>query len=414
MKKRIAVLGATGSIGKSSLDVISRDKENFEAVLLSAHTSFKELEELSRLWPSAICVLSSNMNNGREKLVNAIKEAQADIVINGISGAAGLEPSLAAIEAGSTLALANKETVVMAAPLVFRLAKEKNVKIIPVDSEHSAIFKLIESHTGNTPTAHCSLPTAHCSLPTAHCSLPTAHCSLLTAHCSLLTAHCSPLPIISEIILTASGGPFRKLSLEEMKKVTPQQALAHPTWNMGPKITIDSASMANKGLEIIEACALFNMPPEKITVTIHPQSIVHSMIRLCNGVVYAQLSKPDMRHPIHDALYWPETSPSTLENLNFDSLTLEFEKPDNDKFPMLKLARQAAQHGKLYPCAYNAVNEEAVNAFLNQKIGFLDMARITEGVLSEDWALECDSIETVLNADKKAREKAIFHIEKIV
>jgi len=358
MKKRIAVLGATGSIGKSSLDVISHNKDDFEVVLLSAHSNRGELEKLSRNFPNAVCVLSGE-ENGKEKLIQAIKNVQADITINGICGSAGLEPSLAAIESGSDLALANKETLVMAGKLALRLAKEKNTNVIPVDSEHSAIFHLLKAHGS-----------------------------------------------ADEIILTASGGPFRKLSLEQMKNVSVQDALVHPTWNMGPKITVDSASMANKGLEIIEACVLFDMPPEKIKVVIHPQSIVHSMVRMCSGVIYAQLSKPDMRHPIHDALYWPHTVPSSLETLNFDSLTLEFEKPDAQKFPMLTTAWKAASLGGLYPCAYNAANEEAAAAFINGKIGFLDIPKVTDYVLEADWTA-CDlTKETVLEADAKARERA--------
>ena len=364
--KKIAVLGATGSIGKSSLDIISRNRENFNITLLSAHHSRSELEELSGQWPCAVRVLSGEAG-GREKLLDAIREVRADLTINGISGGAGLEPSIAAIESGCDLALANKETVVMAGKLVLHLAKEKNVKIIPVDSEHSAIFQLINAHGKEN---------------------------------------------ISEIILTSSGGPFRKLSLKEMENVTPHDALAHPTWKMGPKITIDSASMANKGLEVIEACALFNMPPEKINVVIHPQSAVHSMVRLCNGVIYAQLSKPDMRHPIHDALYWPQIAPLDIEHLNFDSLTLEFEKPDLQKFPMLRLAREAASLGGIYPCAYNGANEEAVSAFLKQQIGFLDISRVTGYVLEGDWTENDNDIEAVLKADADARFRAVSYIKK--
>jgi 1-deoxy-D-xylulose-5-phosphate reductoisomerase len=366
MKKRIAILGATGSIGKSSLDIISRDRENFEVVLLTARSSRSKLEELSKLFPSAVCVLTSE-NNGKEKLLTAIAEIKPDITINGISGAAGLEPSLAAINAGSHLALANKETIVMAGNLAIRAAKEKNVNIIPVDSEHSAIFHLLRFFAGQSGGKREN---------------------------------------VSEIILTASGGPFRNLSVKDMEKVTVKDALSHPTWNMGQKITIDSASMANKGLEIIEACVFFNMPGEKIKVVIHPQSIVHSMIRLCNGVIYAQLSKPDMRHPIHDAIYWPVTTPSTLETINFDSLTLEFSKPDPDKFPMLKYAWEAAKRGELYPCAYNAANETAVTAFLEQKIEFLDIPKITEHILQADWTCGNLDLETVLKADADARQRA--------
>jgi len=365
MKKKISVLGATGSIGKSSLDVISRNRKDFEVVLLSAHSNRNELASLSSQWPSAVCVLSGE-ESGKEKLIQAIAASCADITINGISGGAGLEPSLAAIRSGSNLALANKETIVMAGELVFRLANEKKVKILPVDSEHSAIFHLIEAFGSFN---------------------------------------------IEEIILTASGGPFRNLSLKEMESVRPADALVHPTWKMGPKITIDSASMANKGLEIIEACTLFNMPPEKIKVVIHPQSVVHSMVRLCNGVIYAQLSKPDMRHPIHDALYWPQTTPSGLEPLNFDSLTLQFEKPDTQKFAMLDLAWKAAKNGGLYPCAYNAANEIAAAAFLEKKIGFLDIPKITASVLEADWPSGSLTLEAVLKADADARQKAASFIK---
>jgi len=378
-KKRVAVLGATGSIGKSSIDIISRNNEFFEVVLLSANSNRAKLNELSSQYPKASSVLAEE--DGKDKLLNAVKNAGADIIINGISGAAGLEPSLAAIEAGSDLALANKETIVMAGNLVLKKAKEKNVNIIPVDSEHSAVFHLLKYFSQDFHSGQSSTEKDKDSNRS-----------------------------INEIILTASGGPFKNLSLEEMKKVTAKDALAHPTWKMGAKITIDSASMANKGLEIIEACHFFNMPPEKIKVVIHPQSIIHSMIRLCNGVFYAQASKPDMRHPIHDALFYPQTAPSNLEPLNFDSLTLEFFKPDTKKFPMLDIAYAAAKSGCLYPCAYNAANEIAVAAFLEKKIGFLDIPRITENVLQADWSGEPQNLDIILKADNKARLKATLLI----
>jgi len=365
MKKRVAVLGATGSIGKSALDVISRGKDDFEVVLLSAHSQSEQLAELGRLWPSAVTV-QSGAEGGRESLLAAIAGCGADITLNGISGAAGLEPSMAAIEAGSSLALANKETLVMAGLLVLGRASEKKVKIIPVDSEHSAIFHLIEAHGG---------------------------------------AHGGALDALEEIILTASGGPFRNYTLAEMEKAGAQAALAHPTWNMGAKITIDSASMANKGLEVIEAARLFNLPPEKIKVLIHPQSIVHSMIRMKDGAVYAQLSRPDMRLPIHHALYWPEKGDSHLfGRLGFDTpLALEFYPPDMEKFPMPALAYEAVKKGGLYPCAYNAANEAAVGAFLAGRIGFLDIGRITRYVLDRDWSAEPGDIASVMEADRRAR-----------
>jgi len=402
MKKRVAVLGATGSIGKSALDVITRGKDDFEVVLLSAHNNAEELARLGRLWPGAITVLSGGSGGG-ERLLAAIAGCGADITLNGISGAAGLEPSMAAIEAGSDLALANKETLVMAGPLVFQKAREKKARIIPVDSEHSAVFHLIEAHGSDA---------------------------------------------LDEIILTASGGPFRDYSVEEMKKVTPQAALAHPTWNMGPKITIDSASMANKGLEVIEAARLFNFEPEKIKVVIHPQSIVHSMVRMKDGAVYAQLSRPDMRLPIHKALYWSETrnyperifnhgvhgvsrrrrgfrtktpcnSVSSVVNssdfgrLDFDSLSLTFYQPDTEKFPLLALAYEAVKKGGLYPCAYNGANEAAAGAFLAGRVGFLDISRITRYVLDKDWSAEPGDIASVIQADRQARIMAEKEIEEL-
>ncbi|MCL2764139.1 MAG: 1-deoxy-D-xylulose-5-phosphate reductoisomerase [Treponema sp.] len=369
-KKRIAVLGATGSIGKSSLDIIAGEKDSFEAVLLAARSSRQKLDEIKKQFPGALCVLTEE-ENGNQKLLSAIEDLKPDITINGIAGSAGLLPSVAAIKAGSHLALANKETIVMAGQYVMRLAREKKVNIIPVDSEHSAIFHLLRFFSGQEEDIKKT---------------------------------------VREIILTASGGPFRKMSHEEMKKVTVHDALAHPTWNMGPKITIDSASMANKGLEVIEANAFFDMPPEKIRVVIHPQSIVHSMIQLCNGVVYCQLSKPDMRHPIHDALFWPITSPSSLEPVCFDNLTLDFSKPDFHKFPMLSIAFDAAKKGALYPCAYNAANEAAVDAFLKQKIKFTDIPSVTSHVMDSDWSKDYRDIQEVIDADSDARLSASLFI----
>lgn len=360
MKKRVAILGATGSIGKNALDVIAQKKDDFELVLLSAHNKIEELAELCRQWPNARTVLS-NGEEGRKSLLDAIAGCGADITLNGIAGSAGLAPSMAALEAGSDLALANKETLVMAGSLVIQKAKEKNVNIIPVDSEHSAIFHLIKAHGRES---------------------------------------------LDEIILTASGGPFRNYSVEEMAAVNPRAALAHPTWNMGPKISIDSASMANKGLEVIEAAVLFNLPSEKIKVLIHPQSIVHSMIHMNDGAIYAQLSRPDMRLPIHKALYWPETSPSDLERLDFNALTLEFFLPDTQKFPLLTYAYEVVNKGSLFPCAFNSANEAAVAAFLNGRITFPEISRVTHNVLDTDWSAAPENISQVLEADKQAKEIA--------
>ncbi|GHV13695.1 1-deoxy-D-xylulose 5-phosphate reductoisomerase [Spirochaetia bacterium] len=364
--RRIAVLGATGSIGKSTMDVIRENirsgRDDFEVVLLSSYSDQEGLLKLGEEFPGAVLVLAR-----KGGLNEAIAEAAPDITVNGIAGAAGLEPSAAAIQAGSDLALANKETIVMAGPLIFSMAAEKKTRILPVDSEHSAIFNLLNAHGRDN---------------------------------------------VEEILLTASGGPFRKYSLKELEAVTAKDALAHPTWKMGPKITIDSASMANKGLEVIEAVRLFEMPPEKIRVLVHPQSVVHSMVRMKDGAVYAQLSRPDMRLPIHEALFWPEVMPSPFGVLDFDSLTLEFEKPDGEKFPMLPLAYEAARLGGLYPCVYNGANEAAVEGFFAGKAGFLDIPLIVEYVLNKRWNTGVLDMESIREADNIARDLANEFIEK--
>jgi 1-deoxy-D-xylulose-5-phosphate reductoisomerase len=385
MKKRVAVLGATGSIGKSALDVIRRGPEDFEVALLSSHTNIAALKELGKEFPGALLACSGSGGpetggpffSGGEGLLRAIAESGADITVNGVSGAAGLLPSLAAIRSGSDLALANKETVVMAGPQVFALAREKKVKILPVDSEHSAIFHLMEAHGTDR---------------------------------------------VDEILLTASGGPFRTFSRKQMEAVCAKDALAHPTWNMGPKITVDSASLANKGLEVIEAVRLFDLAPEKITVLIHPQSVVHSLVRMKDGAVYAQLSRPDMRLPIHEALYWPETRPSPFGALDFRGLELGFEAPDTERFPMLTLAYEAARRGGLYPCVYNGANEAAAAAFLEGRIGFLDIPRIVEYVLNRDFLPppgtgpvpggDPGGIAEIMAADTEARQLAGTYIHE--
>ncbi|MDR3145494.1 MAG: 1-deoxy-D-xylulose-5-phosphate reductoisomerase [Treponema sp.] len=373
MKKRVALLGATGSIGKSALDVLRAGRDELEPVLFTAHTDAPGLLALSREFPGVPLVLSGLREGppgidryGREGLLRSIGECGADIAVNGIAGAAGLEPSLAVLESGADLALANKETIVMASSLVLALAARKGVRILPVDSEHSAIFSLMEAHGREQ---------------------------------------------VEGILLTASGGPFRKYSLRELAAVKAADALVHPTWSMGPKITVDSASMANKGLELIEAAGLFGMAPGEIEVVVHPQSIVHSMVWLRDGAVYGQLSRPDMRLPVQQALYYPEKRAFPFGRLSFDALTLEFEKPDDERFPMLPLAREAARQGGYYPAAYNAANEEGVSAFLAGTIGFLDIPRTVEYVLQRDWMpVETPSPAAILEADSKSRRIALHYI----
>jgi 1-deoxy-D-xylulose-5-phosphate reductoisomerase len=376
MKKRVAVLGATGSIGKSALDVLRNAKDDFEVVLLSSHTNRRALLELSAEFPRAILALAGPDRDAADRdpatprrgpggLLRAIAECGADLAVNGIAGAAGLEPSLAVLDSGADLALANKETMVMASPLALRKAAEKKARIFPVDSEHAAIYALLRSQGREN---------------------------------------------LEELLLTASGGPFREWSLEEMASVTPAQALAHPTWSMGPKITVDSSTMANKGLEVIEAAALFSLGVEKVRVVIHPQSVVHSMIRLRDGAVYAQLSKPDMRLPIHQALYGDDCVPCPFGRLDFDGLTLSFEKPDFERFPMLALAYQAGTRGGLCPAAYNGANEAAVAAFLENAVSFIAIPDIVAYVLDRDWNKEEFDLESVMEADRKARRLAEEYI----
>lgn len=361
--KKVLVLGATGSIGNSTLDIIRNEKERFVCCGLSANTNEEKISLLSNEFNCPFTLTSKEGNEGIEKL---IKITNPDIVVNGIAGSAGLIPSLMTLNAGIDLALANKETVVMAGPLMFKLAKEHNCHIIPVDSEHSAIFTLVEKFGAQT---------------------------------------------IDQLIITASGGPFRKYSTEQLKNVTLADALKHPTWNMGQKITVDSATLGNKGLEVIEACRLFNMDTSKISVVVHPQSIIHSLVRTKDGIVYGQFSEPDMKHPIIQALDWPECKTDFMKPFDLcdtadGSRTLTFEKPRYDDFPLLKLAFECAKKSNCYPIAFNAANEIAAWAFIEGKISFTKISEIVAGTIEQDWSSPVTDIEKVLEADKLARSIA--------
>ncbi|MDR1363683.1 MAG: 1-deoxy-D-xylulose-5-phosphate reductoisomerase [Spirochaetaceae bacterium] len=374
-KKRISVLGATGSIGKNALDVIRAGRDLFEPVLFSANSNAAALFALAAEFPNAKIAFSGrraaaeaagfDKRDGvyfeRAGLLAAIAGVEADITLNGISGAAGLEPSLSALTSGSALALANKESMVMAGALVLKTAEQHSLPVIPVDSEHSAIFNLLRRQGKEG---------------------------------------------LKEAVLTASGGPFRTWSMDQLKNASPKDAFAHPTWNMGAKITIDSASLANKGLEVIEAARFFDLDADSIKVVIHPQSIVHSMIRMNNGAVYAQLSRPDMRLPIYDALCYPEIAPRQIEELDFDNLSLSFEKPCFERFPMLALAYDALRAGGRCAIAYNAANECAVSAFLAGKIPFTGISDVCSRVLSMDWSGEAGDLNSILESDSKARAAA--------
>jgi 1-deoxy-D-xylulose-5-phosphate reductoisomerase len=365
MKKRICILGATGSIGKNTLDVVRSQPDAFEVVGLSAHRDLETLLDIGGDFPRSELALTGTSNTvegvrftGPGAAADLAGAVGADIVVNGIAGAAGLLPSYAAIQAGSNLALANKETVVMAWPVITAEAERRSIRILPVDSEHSAVFHLIDAHGKEN---------------------------------------------LEEIVLTASGGPFRSWSRERLAGVTVADALAHPTWNMGGKITIDSASLANKGLEVIEAVRLFGVSPNRVSVVVHPQSKIHSLIRTLDGSLYAQISQPDMRVPIHNALFWPDCQPTPFGRLDLVGANLTFEAPNGDLFPMLPLAYRAAERGGLYPTAYNAADEVAVDAFINRGLSFMDIPNIVAEVLASDWYGHDDSIESILDGDRQAR-----------
>ncbi len=384
--KKITILGSTGSIGLSALDVIGKNPERFQIVALAAGKNVKLLKKQIDIFKPKIVSASTKenafklsqslpLNNkikilyGKEGLNEIAAFPAADIVVSAISGAAGLMPTLAAIDAGKDIALANKETMVMAGEIVNRRAKLKKVKILPVDSEHSAIFQCLQGEK---------------------------------------------IENLRRIILTASGGPFINFNVNQLKQVKLNQALKHPRWKMGKKITIDSATLMNKGLEVIEAKWLFNLDMVKIDVLIHPQSIVHSMIELIDGSVLAQMGIPDMRIPIAYALTYPERIINNIESLNLlKTEKLEFLKPDIKKFPCLRLAYEAGICGGTTPAVLNAANEIAVAAFLERKIKFVDLPGIIDKVLNAHVCGNDSSLESVINADFWARIKTKEILERI-
>jgi 1-deoxy-D-xylulose-5-phosphate reductoisomerase len=370
--KKIIVLGSTGSIGTNTMDVIRQNPEHFKASALSCHTSLagiqKQVEEFE---PEAVALtgpLESTPSfdglpvyKGNRGLIRMLQEIQADVVLNGISGASGLFPSLKTLESGKSLAMANKESIVMAGPILMKLAKKNGVRVLPVDSEHSALFNIMRFVEKEQ---------------------------------------------VDEILLTASGGAFRDLSVKELDKVTPQDALKHPTWKMGPKITIDSATMANKGLEVIEAMYLFDMDASRIRVLIHPQSLVHSLIKTKDGSLYAQISKADVRAPILNALSYPYILDSDFATLDLIGKSLTFQEWDRDKYPLLALAYEAAKTGGPSPIIYNAANERAVKAFTEKRISFPFIYRVVRDVLDRECHGEVNTIEEILEIDREAREMA--------
>lgn len=380
--KNIVILGSTGSIGKSTLEVIEKAPDRFRILGLAARSNlYLLLKQINRYLPEIVAVydedaaeiLKKKVNikvlSGINGLIEIAVHEKADFVLSAIVGAAGLLPTLAAIKRGKTIGLANKETLVIAGRIVTEEAKRSAVKIIPVDSEHSAVFQCLEKR--------------------------------------------NPFEI-KRIILTASGGPFRGRSKKELRHVKVKEALRHPNWRMGAKITVDSATLMNKGLEVIEARWLFDIPPERIDVVIHPESIIHSMVEFSDGTIIAQLSRPDMKAPIAYALSYPERLSDIVEPLDFETLrTLTFEKPDRESFPCLDLAYSAIKDGGTMPAVLNAANEIAVDAFLKERIGFTDIPSIIERVIEKHQKMPCDTIEEVLEADAWARQEAERQIRRI-
>ena len=386
----VTILGATGSIGVSTLDVIARHPDRYRVVALTANTQVERLLEQCRAFAPEYVVLAdvqaaeqaqqqlsaagleTTVLSGVEGLETVASLEQVQQVMAAIVGAAGLRPTLAAAQAGKRILLANKEALVMSGKIFMDAVQANNAELLPIDSEHNAIFQ----------------------------SMPAGY------SCHQGERNFKNLGV-QKILLTASGGPFRTMDYAQLESVTPDQACAHPNWSMGRKISVDSATMMNKGLEIIEACWLFATTPDNIQVVIHPQSVVHSMVAYDDGSVLAQLGNPDMRTPIAHAMAWPERMSSGVAALDlFEVANLNFEKPDMDRFPCLGLAQSAAAAGGTGPAILNAANEIAVQSFLDEKIAFTQIPTLISRTLSAISVQECDSLETVLAADMAARETA--------
>ena len=374
--KRIAILGSTGSIGKNTLNIIRHLPEEFKVSTLAARSNIDLLEQqIKEFSPKLVAVFEKDkalelqkkfpgleIVAGMEGLKAAASHSEVDFVVSAITGTLGLIPTIAAIEAKKDIGLANKEALVSGGLLVTTLAKKNKVKILPIDSEHSAIFQCL---------------------------------------------HKEKKGAIQRIILTASGGPFRTMKYDQLEVITVEHALNHPTWNMGPKVTIDSSTLMNKGLEVIEAHWLFNMPVEKISVVIHPQSIIHSMVEFVDNSIIAQLGYTDMKIPIQYAMSYPERLPGTFPAFDFTKHhTLQFFTPDTEKFRCLDLAYESLRSGGTLSCYMNAANEVLVNRFLSKQISWLDIPRKLEGLMSKHEILQIESLETILATDSLAREQA--------
>ncbi len=387
----MTVLGSTGSIGVSTLDVIAQHPEQYRAVAVTANRNVERLFEQCVAYRPDYAVMSDEM--AAEQLQQKIQKAgidvevlagaaglekvsvlpQCDQVMAAIVGAAGLLPTLAAAQAGKRVLLANKEALVMSGHLFMDAVREHGAELLPIDSEHNAIFQCMPERFNGLENSG-----------------------------------------IEQILLTGSGGPFRTVDRAELVNVTPDQACAHPNWVMGRKISVDSATMMNKGLELIEACWLFAAPPEKIQIVVHPQSIIHSMVAYIDGSILAQMGSPDMRIPIAHSMAWPQRMSSGVARLNlFDVARLDFERPDDARFPCLRLARAVAEQGGTAAAILNAANEIAVEAFLDETLGFMDISRVIEATLMDVSAQTTVSLGAVLQADAAAREVAQSHVERL-
>ena len=383
--KNLTILGSTGSIGKNTLEIVRQFPDRFRVIALGAGKNLEPLKsQIDEFRPTAVSVLNEEVARELGKLIETTADLEiywgeegykkissvpdVDMVVSAIVGGAGFVPTVAAIEAGKDIALANKETLVMGGEIVTRLVKEKGVQLLPVDSEHSAIFQCLQGNRRDD---------------------------------------------VRKILLTASGGPFRKYSKEEMNGVTPDDALNHPTWAMGSKITIDSSTLMNKGLEVIEAHWLFDVEPERIQIHIHPESIIHSMVEYIDGSVIAQLGIPDMKTPIAYALAYPDRLPIDNPPLDLFALKkLTFYEPDFELFPCLRLAYEALKAGGTMPAVLNAANEVAVEAFLTRKIPFLAIPEVIELTMQKHQVSAGQEIDEVLGADRWARETANTLIEE--
>lgn len=357
-RKRIHLIGATGSIGTSAIEVIREHADELELVGIAARQNAAQLEHIQESFKVGHCVLTER--DGDEALIEMLQNVPADLVIMAMVGSAGLRPTLTAIEAGMDVALANKEVLVMAGAFVMQAARAKGVRILPIDSEHNAIFQCLQG---------------------------------------------IPRPSdVRRLVLTASGGPFREWTREQMSQATVADAMNHPNWDMGRKINVDSASMANKGLEMIEAHWLFDLPPERIDVVVHPQSIVHSMVECIDGSLLTQWSPPSMTYAIRHVLFYPERRPAPTAGMDFSQpIQLEFSPPDTERFPCLRLARQALQKGGTAPACFNAANEIAVEHFLQKRLPFLAIPEVIEHCLNNGVQSSGLQLQDILEADKACR-----------